>query len=57
MIMLEVGQQVKVLEPFDTSFPEVYAIREVLTQEDGNVVYFIGDVEGAFDIKFLEVVE
>ena len=55
--MLEVGQQVKVSEPFDTSFPEVYAIKEVFTQENGSVVYFIGDVEGAFDIKFLEVVE
>jgi hypothetical protein len=54
--MLEVGQQVKVLEPFDASFPEVYTIREVLSQEDGSVVYFISDIEGAFDIKFLEVI-
>jgi hypothetical protein len=56
MIMLEVGQEVRVLAPFDESFPEVYAVREVLTQEDGNVVYFIGDIEGAFDIVFLEAV-
>ena len=54
--MLQVGQQVTVLEPFTRDFPDVYAIREVFTQEDGNVVYFIGDIEGAFDIKFLEVV-
>jgi hypothetical protein len=54
--MLEVGQEVRVLTPFDESFPEVYAVREVLTQEDGNIVYFIGDIEGAFDIVFLEVV-
>jgi hypothetical protein len=56
MIMLEVGQQVRVLEPFARDFPDVYTVREVLTQEDGNVVYFIGDIEGAFDIVFLEVV-
>jgi hypothetical protein len=54
--MLEVGQEVTVLEPFTRDFPDVYSIREVFTQEDGNVVYFIGDIEGAFDIKFLEVV-
>ena len=54
--MLEVGQEVRVLAPFDESFPEVYAIREVLTQEDSSVVYFIGDIEGAFDIVFLEAV-
>lgn len=54
--MLEVGQEVRVAEPFDESFPEVYTIREVLSQEDGSTVYFIGDIEGAFDIKFLEVV-
>jgi hypothetical protein len=54
--MLEVGQEVRVLAPFDESFPEVYAVREILTQEDNSVVYFIGDIEGAFDIVFLEAV-
>lgn len=54
--MLEVGQQVRVLEPFAVDFPDVYSIREVLAQEGGGIVYFIGDIEGGFDIKFLEVV-
>lgn len=54
--MLEVGQQVRVLAPFDETFPEVYVVREVLIQDDGNPIYFIGDIEGAFDIVFLEVV-
>jgi hypothetical protein len=56
MIMLEVGQEVRVLEPFDNDFPDVYAVREIVLQEDGNVVYLIGDIEGAFDIVFLEAV-
>ena len=54
--MLEIGQQVKVLEPFDESFQEVYTIREVFLQEDGSVVYFISNIEGAFDIMFLEAI-
>ena len=54
--MLEVGQEVIVLAPFDESFPDVYAIREVGVADDDSVHYFIGDIEGAFDIAFLEVV-
>lgn len=54
--MLEVGQQVRVLAPFNQTFSEVYTIREVFVQENGNVVYFIGDIEGAFDIMFLEAI-
>lgn len=54
--MLEVGQEVRVLAPFDESFPDVYPVREVGVAEDESVHYYIGDVEGAFDITFLEVV-
>lgn len=54
--MLEVGQQVRVLAPFDESFPDVYTIREVAITDDNVTVYFIGDIEGAFDVAFLEIV-
>lgn len=54
--MLEVGQQVRVLEPFDSCFPDMYTIREVTTTDDNITVYFIGDIEGAFDAAFLEIV-
>lgn len=54
--MLEVGQQVRVLEPFNESFTDVYTIKEVGIAEDQTTHYFIGDIEGAFDAIYLEVV-
>lgn len=53
--MLEVGQQVRVLEPFAYSFPDVYEITEIVINPDGQVVYILGE-QGGFDTIFLEVV-
>lgn len=54
--MLEVGQQVRVLEPFTRDFPDVYTITQVEVTPDNVTIYFIGDIEGAFDAIYLEVV-
>jgi hypothetical protein len=54
-MMLEVGQQVRVLEPFTYSFPDVYEITEIVEHSDGQVVYILGE-HGGFDAIFLEVV-
>jgi len=53
--MFEVGQTVKVLEPFSESFTETYEITEVLTYPDGQIAYILGEL-GAFDAKYLETV-
>jgi hypothetical protein len=57
MIMLEVGQQVRVLAPFDESFPDVYTIIDIVITEENSTVYFLNDIDGAFDSIFLEVVQ
>ena len=59
--MLQVGQQVRILEPFTRDFPEIYAIAEVIVNEDGQVAYIIQDaneniIAGGFDAVYLEVV-
>ena len=53
--MLEIGQQVRVLEPFTVDFPGVYTIEDIIVNEDGQVVYLFSDDVG-FDTTFLEVV-
>lgn len=53
--MLEVGQQVRVLEPFTYSFQDVYEITEIVVNPDGQVAYILGEQGGFADI-FLEVV-
>ena len=52
--MLQVGQQVRVLEPFTRDFPDIYTITEVIINPDGQVVYIIKDA--GFDSAYLEVV-
>lgn len=55
--MLQVGQQVRVLEPFARDFPDVYTIVEVIVNSDGQVVYIIDDdTNDGFDMLYLEVV-
>ena len=54
--MFEVGQKVRVLPPFEESFPETYEITEVHQHEDGQVAYILGEA-GAFDPLYLEAVE
>ena len=52
--MLQVGQQVRVLEPFTRDFPDIYTITEVIINPDEQVVYIIKDA--GFDAAYLEVV-
>lgn len=49
------GETVRVLAPFNETYPDEYTITEVLTYPDGQVAYVLGDI-GAFDAKYLEVV-
>lgn len=53
--MLQIGQTVRVLEPFTYSFPEVYEITEVVENPDGQIAYVLGE-HGGFAEIFLEVV-
>lgn len=48
------GDTVRVLAPFDATYPGEYEITEVITHPDGQVAYVLGDI-GAFDAKYLEV--
>lgn len=50
---MNVGDQVRVLAPFNESFPGVYEITEVITHEDGQIVYVLGEL-GGFAPMFLE---
>lgn len=51
---MEVGDFVTVKTPFDVAFPGIYVIDRVEVVEDGNTVYYLNGIEGAFDIKYLE---
>lgn len=53
--MFEVGDMVRVMEPFKRDFPDSYAITEVVVHDDGQTVYILGEC-GGFDPKFLEAV-
>lgn len=53
--MLQIGQQVRVLEPFTRDFPDVYDITDIHTHDDGQVVYILGDA-GGFDLRYLETI-
>ena len=61
MKILQVGQQVRVLEPFTRDFPDTYTIKEVIVNTDGQSVYILSDingndVNGGFAVSYLEVV-
>lgn len=53
--MLIVGRKVRVLPPFDESFPDEYEITEIVTTEDNQQVYIMGDLP-AFDAMYLQEV-
>ena len=52
--MLEIGQQVRVLEPFTSGFPDVYTVEELYIHE-GQTSYLITGGH-MFDLTYLEVV-
>lgn len=50
--MFSIGQQVRVLGVFAESFPDVYTITDIVNNDDGTVVYILGDA-GGFDASYL----
>lgn len=54
--MFKVGDVVRILAPFDESFPETYEVTEVVTHGDDQVTYVLGEA-GGFDAKYLELAE
>jgi len=48
-----VGKSVRVLAPFDESFPATYQVTEVITQPDGQIVCILTDDAGGFDPEYL----
>lgn len=53
---MNVGDIVKVLPPFSETYPDDYAIYLVEIAEDGQTVYYLEGVFGAFAAIHLEVV-
>lgn len=53
---MQVGDKVKVKEPFQHSFPAEYSVIEIVNNPDGTVVYILDQEAGGFDIKYLEKV-
>jgi hypothetical protein len=54
-INMKVNDVVKVLEPFNETYPDTYTITEALQTEDSQEVYILGEI-GAFSACYLEVV-
>lgn len=54
--MFNIGDLVRVKEPFLESFPEIYTIIEIISNEDTTVVYILNKNAGGFDAIFLESV-
>lgn len=53
--MHNIGDTVRVKEPFKQYFPNEYLITEIVLNEDGSTVYILGEC-GGFDAIFLESV-
>lgn len=51
-----VGDRVRILPPFSSSYPGVRVIERIEITEDGITAYFVEGIAGAFDSCFLEVV-
>lgn len=54
--MFNIDDIVEVLEPFKHDFPDVYRIEEIVTHDDGQVVYIL-ETAGGFDAKYIRKVE
>jgi len=51
--MFSIGSTVRVLHPFAASFPGTYEIPDIVTNENGQTAYILGDL-GGFDAMYLE---
>ena len=49
-----IGSSVRVLPPFAHSFSGAYTVVEIVTHEDGSVVYILDQGAGGFDAIYLE---
>lgn len=54
--MLQVGQIVRILYPFDESFPGTYEIEEVISYEDGQITYVLKEI-GGFAPQYVELAQ
>lgn len=52
---MQIGNTVRILAPFSDSYPGEYQITEVVTYEDGQTVFMLGEL-GGFDPRYLELV-
>lgn len=52
---MNVGDIVNVLPPFSETYPDEYVIASVQTTDDGQTVYYLEGVFGAFSADHLEV--
>ena len=52
---MNVGDIVKVLPPFHETYPDEYVIASVQLTDDGQTVYYLEGVFGAFSADHLEV--
>lgn len=52
---MNVGDIVKVLPPFYETYPDEYVIASVQITDDGQTVYYLEGVFGAFSADHLEV--
>ena len=48
-----IGDTVKVLPPFNESFPDSYTVTDIVISEDQPTVYVLGET-GGFDEQYLE---
>ena len=51
-----VGATVRILTPFDAAYPGEYQVEREEITADGATAYFVGEIEGGFDARFLEVI-
>lgn len=54
--MINIGTLVRILEPFNSDYKDIYIVEGVIVHDDGQVAYLLQGI-GGFDLKFLEIVE
>lgn len=52
---MNAGDIVKVLPPFSETYPDEYVVTSVQATDDGQTVYYLEGVFGAFSADHLEV--
>ena len=53
---MNVGDTVRVLAPFNETYPDTYQITDIVIYEDVPPAYLLGDI-GGFDGMYLEAVK